>query len=71
MGRSECDNPGLIEFKDRWGAARSELTYLRSHAQKSQAAASSLKLRIAKNIFSLVPDGLLTTAGRVLYRHIG
>ena len=29
MGRSDCDNPGLIAFKDRWGAARSTLSYLR------------------------------------------
>ena len=29
FGRSDADNPGLIAFKDRWGAKSSGLTYLR------------------------------------------
>src|SRR5207247_3253868 len=28
LGRSDPDNTGLITFKDRWGAARSVLTYM-------------------------------------------
>src|SRR5579871_2235754 len=29
LGRSEMSNPGLVTFKDRWGAERSIVSYLR------------------------------------------
>jgi len=29
FGRSDCDNAGLITFKDRWGSQRTALTYWR------------------------------------------
>lgn len=71
MGRSDWDNPGLIAFKGRWGAVQSVLTYLRYPTRHSQPGAAGLRMRIAKQIFALAPDGLLTTAGSVLYRHFG
>lgn len=71
MGRSDCDNLGLLDFKDRWGATRSALVYLRYTARRSLSDAAGLKMRIAKQIVSHTPDQLLATAGRVLYRHIG
>src|SRR3989441_5506420 len=33
MGRSDTDNPGLIAFKEHWGATRSQLTYWRYPAR--------------------------------------
>jgi len=71
MGRSAWYNPGLIIFKDRWGATRSLLSYLRYPARPSQPGMTELGMRIAKPIISVAPDRLLATAGRVLYRHFG
>jgi hypothetical protein len=71
MGRSAWDNPGLIVSKDRWGAARSLLTYLRYPPRPSQPGVTGLSMRMAKPIISVAPDRLLTTAGSVLYRHFG
>ena len=71
MGRSDWGKPGLIVFKGRWGAVRSVLAYLRYPARQSQPGTAGLRMRIAKQILALAPDGLLTTAGSVLYRHLG
>ena len=71
MGRSAWDNPGLIVFKDRWGAARSVLAYRRYPARRPEKGAISLGIRIARPIFAVAPGGLLTRAGSVLYRHFG
>jgi CelD/BcsL family acetyltransferase involved in cellulose biosynthesis len=66
MGRSDSENRGLIDFKRRWGAAQSGMTYLR---YRPNAAVS--RLRLARQIFELAPDGLIVTVGRALYRHFG
>jgi hypothetical protein len=75
MGRSDWDNPGLLDFKDRWGAVRSDLVYYRYSRTSRQVERGSredtLKVRAAKQAFSWMPDGVLTTAGRMLYRHLG
>lgn len=71
LGRSECDNPGLIKFKDRWGTSRSTLTYLRFPFSHSQIASTATQGPVVKYIFAHVPDGLLTAAGRLLYKHVG
>jgi len=70
LGRSDCDNTGLITFKDRWGSQRMELTYWRLRSQGA-ADHSQWKLKIAGPIFAHMPDRLLTASGRVLYRHVG
>lgn len=76
LGRSEWENSGLITFKDRWGAARCELTYLRllraSQAKGAYPAAGvKWKERAAKTVFQRLPDYLLCTLGDRIYRHIG
>jgi len=71
MGRSDCDNPGLVTFKDRWGAARSTLTYSRFPGRFPQTSSRGWTGRIANQVISRMPDGLLTAAGRMLYRHVG
>src|SRR5271157_4759959 len=52
MGRSDCDNPGLVAFKDRWGAARTELAYFRYPARHSQRVAEARQARISKYVWS-------------------
>ena len=71
MGRSDCDNPGLIAFKDRWGAARSTLVYLRYPLRHSHSMWGTRQLGIAKHVFPYIPDGWLAAASRVLYKHMG
>jgi hypothetical protein len=69
LGRSDLANPGLINFKTRLGARASTLEYVRFSAAHS--AVEDRGTHLAKRLFACMPDGLLTTAGRVLYRHIG
>ncbi len=71
LGRSEYDNPGLITFKDHWGASRSELAYWRHPAPVVPTAAAALARRLAKFAFARLPNRLLIAAGDVLYKHIG
>lgn len=72
FGRTDCDNTGLITFKDRWGSKQSELTYWRL-PNKSSISHDRWKreLKFAGPFFAWIPDRLFTASGRVLYRHIG
>jgi hypothetical protein len=70
FGRSDCDNTGLITFKDHWGSQRTELAYWRVPGE-SAPIRGHWKLKIAGPIFARMPDRLLTASGRLLYRHIG
>lgn len=76
LGRSDWEDKGLIAFKDRWGAKRSEITYLRllgpRHSRGTYTAAGAdWKVRVAQRIFPHLPDRVLCAAGRLIYRHIG
>jgi CelD/BcsL family acetyltransferase involved in cellulose biosynthesis len=71
LGRSDCDNLGLITFKERWAADRSTLTYWRWPAGAMPAFTDGWMIRFAKHIFARLPDRALTLAGKLLYRHIG
>jgi hypothetical protein len=72
LGRSDVDNEGLLTFKDRWGAARAEITYLRNPA--ADLASSKWRgylIDRAKQLLRRTPDGFRVAAGRVLYKHVG
>jgi len=76
LGRSDCDNAGLIRFKDRWGAARSRITYSRYTASAESRhnytpREAEWKLRAAKRMLRHAPTKLLSVAGEVLYKHVG
>jgi CelD/BcsL family acetyltransferase involved in cellulose biosynthesis len=72
LGRSDADNAGLVEFKDRWGATRSTLTYLRYPVVAvKKDSTEGWKVRIAKQLFLHMPDGFLEAVGKLLYRHVG
>jgi lipid II:glycine glycyltransferase (peptidoglycan interpeptide bridge formation enzyme) len=68
MGRSDYANSGLTTFKDRWGATRTELTYLQYPLRSSQRNSERV---LSKYVWRHVPDCVFTAAGRVLYRHMG
>jgi len=71
LGRSEADNSGLISFKQNWGAVAAPLEYYRLPAGQSLHLNSGWRTRVAKGVFSMMPNPLLAATGRLLYRHIG
>jgi len=71
LGRSDLDNEGLIQFKDRLGAERVSLSYWRS---PTTMAIHSNYLGIRRpfgRLVRLLPDRTLSLLGNVLYRHFG
>lgn len=70
MGRSDIDNPGLIAFKEHWGAARSTLDYWRFPVA-SRKSAHNFAPSLMKTACSHIPDRCLTALGTLLYRHVG
>jgi lipid II:glycine glycyltransferase (peptidoglycan interpeptide bridge formation enzyme) len=71
FGRSECNNFGLVAFKDRWGATRSTLVYLQYPQRGSQFIRGVTQVKIAKRLLTHTPGVLLAAAGRVLYKYMG
>jgi hypothetical protein len=70
LGRSDCDNAGLVAFKDRWGSSRSALTYWRYPAPAVENPWPGRTMRVAKQVLAHMPDGFLTKVGRLLYKHV-
>jgi CelD/BcsL family acetyltransferase involved in cellulose biosynthesis len=71
FGRSEMENEGLIAFKDKFGTTKRVLTYYRYPRSKKHNAHAWGDSGLARRFFSILPDGVLSVAGKVLYRHIG
>ena len=70
FGRSDWDNPGLIAFKDRWGANRSTLAYWRYYAEPPHRM-PAWPITVARRLVKFMPTAVLPVAGRLLYRHLG
>jgi GNAT acetyltransferase-like protein len=70
MGRTEEGNTGLLAFKNHWVPRPKPLVYWK-FPDTSSISEDGWKLRMAKRIFSYMPDRLLTITGKLLYRHIG
>lgn len=71
FGRSDADNPGLIAFKDRWGAKSSMLTYMRWTRIRIPERATHRSYGVIRPLFAVMPDAILRATGRILYRHVG
>jgi len=71
LGRSDHENAGFITFKKRLGARASILEYRRLSSGSPEHAEENRAMAFAKKLFACMPDGLLTAAGKLLYRHIG
>jgi hypothetical protein len=74
-GRCDAANLGLAEFKERWGARRSELSYLRypevtADRLPADRPRSHLLAGAAKSIIPRLPPSVLAMAGRFAYRHV-
>lgn len=70
FGRTDRHARGLVAFKDRWGAARSVLSYARCPIASAPGAADTWRMRMAQRCFARMPDPLRVLAGRMLYRHV-
>jgi CelD/BcsL family acetyltransferase involved in cellulose biosynthesis len=74
LGRTDWDNVGLLQFKDRWGATRSTLTYSRftisPPAHSSRFAGMESVARMARGVVPYLPSWALRAAGSALYKHI-
>jgi lipid II:glycine glycyltransferase (peptidoglycan interpeptide bridge formation enzyme) len=68
LGRTDVANAGLLKFKDRWGAARTNLHYY----QYPVGTANTVKViqtNLVKALCSHLPVGVLEVAGKVLYKY--
>ncbi|MGB9067703.1 MAG: GNAT family N-acetyltransferase [Candidatus Acidiferrales bacterium] len=71
LGRTEEDNAGLLAFKNHWAPRSKSLVYWNFPGTPTLDSAHGWKLKMAKRVFSYMPDILLSVTGRLLYRHIG
>ena len=72
LGRTDCDDTGLITFKEHWGAVRSSLAYFRwSAGSPERQRLPGLGRRLAGRLLTHLPDALLRATGDRLYRHVG
>ena len=69
MGRSDWDAPGLIEFKSRWGAAPSTLTYWSCGALTARLSSLGRNTQFVRRVLRRLPLGFLARAGTLLYKH--
>lgn len=70
LGRSYCDNVGLINYKERWGAERTKLLYW-SYPEKSRPNLNGGYFRAARRVFTRLPSPVLKVLGELLYKRMG
>jgi len=71
MGRTDEDPAGLLAFKNHWVPQPKRLVYWAFPSASSFGSPDGWKLKMAKRIFSLMPNRLQTMTGRLIYRHFG
>jgi len=73
FGRSDLDNPGLISFKNGWGASLAPLKYYRYDFNSNTFGRTKIRNDIAsyKKFFRYLPIDVLRMIGKFAYRHIG
>jgi CelD/BcsL family acetyltransferase involved in cellulose biosynthesis len=76
FGRTEAGQTGLITFKQRWGTTQSSLVYSRYGLSDNvthmfEPSTGGWKSRVAKYLLAHMQPGVLSLAGRALYRHVG
>jgi len=69
LGRSDYDTPGLIAFKNHWGAAQSIIRYYRHPAAPARVRANGFVVTTARRLITAVPDSVFATIGGLFYRH--
>ena len=73
FGRTAADNPGLCEFKQRWGTNRVDLPYYFDPPGEglSVVKSASLKYRVFTGAFQRMPASLAVRIGERMFRHFG
>jgi len=71
MGRTDEDNTGLLAFKNHWVPRPKRLVYWRYSPAARPASRNDWTEKLARKAGSFVPNSLLETAGRFMYRHFG
>jgi hypothetical protein len=72
MGRSDLHNPGLINFKSRWGTVNSPLTYWRCPALSRRPTWFQTNVSsVGSYMLSRLPGRVTTHLGKLLYKHAG
>ncbi len=73
LGRTSCDNEGLMEFKRRWGAIKEPLPYYYYPSTAGLASTSerSWKFRLLTSCWKKLPLQVAGPVGSLLYKHLG
>ncbi len=73
FGRTAGDNPGLNQFKERWGTTRVELPYYFDPPREgvSVVRSDSLKYRLFTTAFRRMPASWSIRIGERIFRHFG
>lgn len=73
MGRTACDNEGLMEFKRRWGAIKEPLPYYYypQMAGLASTSESSRKFQLLTASWRRLPLAVAGLLGGYLYKHLG
>ncbi len=73
FGRTAGDNPGLNEFKQRWGTTKVDLPYYFDPPREgvSVVKSDSLKYRLFTNAFRRMPESWSIRIGKRIFRHFG
>lgn len=70
FGRSDLENQGLITFKEKFGTTRRVLTYYRYPQSVREETFGRCYSPMVRHLFPVVPNICLSTAGKLLYRHL-
>jgi hypothetical protein len=70
LGRTEPENRGLIEFKDRLGASKCPISYLRHPRFEETVNLDSPRVAAVRRVFSTLPSGISSGLGKLVYRHM-
>jgi len=71
FGRSDVDHEGLITFKDKFNTSKQLLTYYRYTNPKKEKGSRLHAWPAVRYLFSILPSALASTAGSIVYRHLG
>ena len=71
FGRSDSGDDGLMVYKERWGAVRSETGYFQSYPPRPSRHRLFGTLRGKLSMPTFIPQAVFAAAGRMLYRHFG
>jgi CelD/BcsL family acetyltransferase involved in cellulose biosynthesis len=70
MGRSDPDNPGLIAFKEHWGATGQGISYWR-YPHREATSPAPWKSNLVRRFVAITPNAVLKATGSILYKHMG